>query len=403
MRRALVTSLIAVAFAAGLLAAVLAVPARGEVTLPQLTPAELIAKMAAEVQDVQAVHGEFVWNNQLLGAGPLRLPAGAPEDAEALLPSGTGEVWYQDGRVRVQMGNGDVEVAAVKSGAVAWFYRSLSDTAVRVALPAEAMAADHESHLDKVTPLLAGLGLARLAPAAGVGVGQETVAGRAAYVLTLTPTSELTTLASATLAVDGQTFVPLRVQVLARGQSDPVFSAGFTSVDYDPVDADVFAYEPPAGATVERHEAGEYGERHEAEKDGTRPDMPTAVTLEEARGQVDFPVAALADPVDGLAFQDARVLTGEEGPGPAVALRYGTGFGTVALVEAEVPAAAYAMLLGEMKGFSAARSTTVDGADVQLIETPLFNAAVWQENGVALAAGGLVSQETLLRFVAGVR
>jgi outer membrane lipoprotein-sorting protein len=403
MRRALVTSLVTVAFAAGLLAAVLAVPARGEVTLPQLTPAELIAKMAAEVQDVQAVHGEFSWTNRLLGDGPLRLPAGAPEDAEALLPSGTGEVWYQDGRARVQMADGEVEVTAVKSGAVAWFYRSLNNTALRVALPAEATAADHWSHLDKVTPFLVGLGLARLAPAAGVDVGQETVAGRAAYVLIMTPTSELTTLDSATLAVDGQTFVPLRVEVFARGQSDPVFSAGFTSVEYDPVDTGIFAYAPPAGATVERHAAAEYGERHEAEKNGARPDMPAAITLEEARGRVDFPVAALADPVAGLAFQDARVLTGEEGPGPAVALRYGAGFGTVALVEAEVPAAAYAMLLGEMRGFSAAGSTTVDGADVRLIETPLFNAAVWQEDGVTLAAGGLVSQETLRAFVAGVR
>jgi hypothetical protein len=402
MRRALVTSLIAVAFAAGLLAAALAVPARGEVTLPQLTPAELIVKMAAEAQDVQAVHGEFSWTNQLLGAGPLQLPAGAPEDAEALLPAGTGEVWYQDGRARVQMGNGDVEVAAVKAGAVAWFYRSLNDTAVRVALPAEALDGEHESRLDKVTPFLVGLGLARLAPAAGVGVGQETVAGRAAYLLTMTPTSELTTLDSATLAVDGQTFVPLRVEVFARGQSAPVFSAGFTSVEYDPVDTDIFAYEPPAGATIERHDAAECADGR-ARKDDSRPDVPAAVTLEEARGQVDFPVAALADPVDGLAFQDARVLTGDEGPGPAVALRYGTGFGTVALVEAEVPATAYAMLLGEMKGFSAADSTTVDGAGVQLIETPLFNAAIWQKNGVTLAAGGLVSQETLLRFVAGVR
>lgn len=403
MVRKLLAPLLAAALLAGLLAAALAGTAHGAATLPQLSPAELIVTMAAELPGTQSVHGTFTWTNELLGPRPLRLPAGAPAEAVKLLPSGSGEVWYQDGKVRVEVGNGQASVTAVKSGRVAWLYRSLSDTATRVALPAGAGHAGRPC-THELSPLMVNLALARLAPGAGVTVVQATVAGRAAYVLTLTPTSDLTTFGSATLAVDGQTSVPLRVQVFARGDGDPVFSAGFTEVSFDSFDAGVFAYAPPAGATIERKTApAHHGADGPWSKGNKGLSMPPALTLAQARDRIDFPLAALEDPVAGLPFQDARVVKGHEGPGPAVALRYGSGFGTVVLVEAQAPAAALALMQRGLAGFSAASSSTVAGTNVQLIETPLLNVAIWQNDGVALAAGGLVSQETLLRFVAGVR
>jgi outer membrane lipoprotein-sorting protein len=403
MVRKFLAPLLVIALFAGLLAAALAGTAHGAATLPKLTPAELIVKMAAELPGTQSVHGSFSWTNDLLGSQPLRLPAGAPADAEKLLPSGSGQVWYQDGKVRVEIGNGDTSVTVVKSGDLAWLYRSLGDTAFRVTLPADAVHGDGAG-THALSPLMVNLALARLAPAAGVAVGQENVAGREAYVLTLTPTSDLTTFGSATLAVDGQTFVPLRVQVFARGSQDPVFSAGFTEVSFDSFDAGVFDYAPPSGATIERKTAPAHeGRDAQPGKDKTGCAMPPALTLAQARDQAGFPVAALADPVAGLPFQDARVVKPQDAHGPVAVLRYGSGFGTVVLAEAQAPAAALALIQRELGGFSAASSTTVAGTDVRLITTPLLNVAIWQRAGVTLAAGGLVPQDTLLQFVAGVR
>ena len=76
------------------------------------------------------------------------------------------------------------------------------------------------------------------------------VAGRTAYEVVLTPDDPATLVGSATLTVDSETGVPLKVVVAAKGQADPAFSVGFTSVDFSAPSSDVFAFTPPAGADV---------------------------------------------------------------------------------------------------------------------------------------------------------
>ncbi len=77
------------------------------------------------------------------------------------------------------------------------------------------------------------------------------VAGRAAYNLVLTPTSDATLVDSVAIAVDGESGLPLGVEVKARGQAEPAFSVAYTSLTLEAPDAAIFNFTPPPGATVE--------------------------------------------------------------------------------------------------------------------------------------------------------
>ena len=104
------------------------------------------------------------------------------------------------------------------------------------------------------------------------------VAGRPAYDLVLTPKATDTLVGSVSIAVDAATGLPLQVQIDAAGQTTPAVSVGFTSLDLSTPDASLFAFTPPAGATVKEltkphahpvgpiphseHEAHRVGDRH---------------------------------------------------------------------------------------------------------------------------------------------
>jgi hypothetical protein len=76
------------------------------------------------------------------------------------------------------------------------------------------------------------------------------IAGRDAYVVHFTPASSGTLVGDVAIAIDAQTRLPLDVSVTARGASAPALEAGFTSVSFAPIDPSMFAFTPPADATV---------------------------------------------------------------------------------------------------------------------------------------------------------
>ncbi len=49
------------------------------------------------------------------------------------------------------------------------------------------------------------------------------------------------------LALDGENYMPLRVQVYAKGSAEPAFQVGFTQVTFTPPAAENFSFTPPAG------------------------------------------------------------------------------------------------------------------------------------------------------------
>ncbi len=75
------------------------------------------------------------------------------------------------------------------------------------------------------------------------------VAGRPAYELVLDPNDSGTLITQARLAIDGDTKLPLRVQVFGPDKKI-VFEVGYTSVDFTRPDDAEFVFNPPPGAKV---------------------------------------------------------------------------------------------------------------------------------------------------------
>ncbi len=191
------------------------------------------------------------------------LPMGMASGADVTsLASGTNtlRVWMdgQD-RARVAMIADAQESDVIRNGRDVWVWSSSDKTAEHYVLPErDAMtAADAPTDLTNLptTPQeAAAQALAAIDPTTEVTTsGVARVAGRPAYELILTPKQSDTLVDRVVIAVDGETMVPLRVQVFSTEMTDPAFEIGFTSVDFTQPDADLFAFTPPPGAEVTEH------------------------------------------------------------------------------------------------------------------------------------------------------
>ncbi len=93
--------------------------------------------------------------------------------------------------------------------------------------------------------------LAAIGPTTKVSVaGSTTVAGRSAYQLVIAPRTNQSLISQIVIAVDSATYLPLQLQVFARGTSGPAFQIGFTSLTFGVPAASNFTFTPPAGAHV---------------------------------------------------------------------------------------------------------------------------------------------------------
>ena len=107
---------------------------------------------------------------------------------------------------------------AVRNGDELWFYNSKDNTAAHAQLPADAAGRHADGPGAAATPEdLADKLLAKLDASTDVTVGPDVqIAGRAAYNLVLTPTTDATLVDSVAIAVDGESGLPLGVEVKAR-------------------------------------------------------------------------------------------------------------------------------------------------------------------------------------------
>jgi len=224
------------------------------VDLPDKTPDEVLALLAAATEDTFS--GEV---EQSADLGLPALPEGMTGDGadlgaalEMLTGTRTARV-FVDGpeRARIQVLDTLAERDVIRNGADVWFWDSAENSVVHVTLPdndapAAAMAAS-------MSPTeLADALVAAAEPSSDLAVGQDAVvAGRPAYEVILTPRTADTLVGTASIAVDAETGLPLAVTVYARGQEEPAFRVAFTSIDLGTPDAARFDFTPPPGATVE--------------------------------------------------------------------------------------------------------------------------------------------------------
>jgi outer membrane lipoprotein-sorting protein len=307
-RRAWVRWLPAVAVPAVIAGGVLAgtIPASARDPLPEKTPAEVLALMAS--------HKDHTFSGTIEQSSDLglpELPAGPPASGPAsaggaasvfeLLAGGHTARVHMDGKtkVRIQVVDRLAERDIVRRDNDLWFYSSKDNSTAHLTLPAfasdlplaapekpmpqqpEHPQSEPEAPPQKppVAPLpepplpgtppdavvppapddvvlptpveIAEHFLAKVDPTTAVSVGDDvTVAGRTAYNLLLKPRTDATLVGSVAVAVDGETGMPLSVQITARGAASPSFSAAFESLSLEAPDDALFNFTPPPGSTV---------------------------------------------------------------------------------------------------------------------------------------------------------
>jgi outer membrane lipoprotein-sorting protein len=237
--------------AGGSAVGVVTATARGP--LPHRTAAQLLV-------DVQKARLEGLSGrvHETADLGLPTLPGTGEGNSAALtgLVSGTHDLqlWYADPQhVRLAVLGSLGESDVVRNGSDLWTWSSADRTATHRTVPAK--ASDLQGLATDGVPLtpqqLADRALAAIGPSTKVSTdGTATVAGRSAYELVLQPRDGRSLVGSVRIAIDSATHVPVRVQVVPRGGSQPAFEVGFTSFDPGTPPASMFHFTPPPGAKV---------------------------------------------------------------------------------------------------------------------------------------------------------
>ncbi|WP_181785990.1 LolA family protein [Streptomyces phytophilus] len=228
-----------------------------------VTAKELIAKALAS--DVESVDGTVKVSTDL---GLPSLPfggGGGGADLSQLLAGDTKLHVAADGpeKQRVTLTGSDGDRTVVHNGKDVWTFGGGSDEVSHSTVPEDGGkdSAKHDGFalpkdLADATPQeLADKLLKAADDTTDVTVaGTAQVAGQDAYELRLTPKQDESTVRDITVAVDADNGVPLRV-ALTADDGKAVVDVGFTKVDFNKPDADLFA--PPAGAEVTERDLGE--------------------------------------------------------------------------------------------------------------------------------------------------
>jgi outer membrane lipoprotein-sorting protein len=390
--------------------------------LAQITPAQLLARVAGAAKTTSAVSGDVTWTNGLIPGSDLTSmlsgQSSAPTSLAGLALGGSGRIWIQKGngmRLEAQGSGSDFVLVAGKGGL--WSYSSATTTATHYAAPAGVGAAPSASPQAAAADPLAAItsSLQHFASTGTVSVsGQTTVAGEPGYLLTMTPKSATTTLGSVQVAVDGKTFVPLRVEVFAKGDATAVLSAGFTSVSFKPVSSDLFAFAPPSGATVKQQAlpslqglSGGGGAQGAPAKATATADKSLTIAQADAAARrygLTLVVPGQAALPSSLPFAGATVTAPTKTHGAVAVLHYGAGFGSIVLLEAQGTSGQAASLEQQIARLphSLVTATTIAGGPGYELQTPLVSVAAWRHGSVAATATGLVPQALLAQFVAAI-
>jgi outer membrane lipoprotein-sorting protein len=168
-------------------------------------------------------------------------------------------VWYSGpdkARVALVGTNGESDV--IRNGSDVWIWDSKANTASHHVLSDKEKAdapkelpKDLTSRMPKTPQEAADLALKAIDPTTVVSTGNSAkIAGRNAYELILSPRDTSSLIGQVRLAIDAKEHVPLRVQVLPKGSSQPAAEVGFTQVSFARPDDAQFKFTPPAGTKV---------------------------------------------------------------------------------------------------------------------------------------------------------
>lgn len=236
--------------AAVVLLGVIAIPrAVADPTLPPKTAEELLVDV--QTTEVTALSGTVETTADL---GLPALPGQGAEVTALLSGTNTIRVWYDGDKSRATIVGEDSEASIIRNGDDVWQWSSESNTAHHGTVAAHDAS---EVPASSLTPQeLAKQLLSEVEASTDISLAQnQTIAGRDAYELVLQPKSSDTLVGQVTIAIDGETYLPLRVQIFAADTTSPAIEIGFTEIDYSTPDSSVFEFEPATGVTVEEDDS----------------------------------------------------------------------------------------------------------------------------------------------------
>ncbi|YCK39152.1 LolA family protein [Actinomadura sp. ATCC 39365] len=244
----------------------------GEPVLPERSAQQLLADAVAATSKGGGLPPMSGTVQQTASLGLPSLPQTGGESPLSLL-SGSHEikVWYGGAdRFRVAMPTQLNETNLIVNGEQGWYWQSATNTATRLTIK-PGTGQEHKLPSTPPTqltpPQVAEKLLAKADEHTAVRViNTAEVAGRPVYQLVLAPKDEGSLVQEVRLALDGETYVPLQVQVYAKGSAEPAFQVGFTQVTFTPPAPENFAFTPPAGAKVEEKDLSELGDAKRAEQ-----------------------------------------------------------------------------------------------------------------------------------------
>lgn len=211
--------------------------------LPDISADDLVESVLSTTE-LPALSGSVTLENNL-GLPIPGLPGGEGGEVRVFADG--------QGKHRVQVPSGAGETTMIDDGTTMWVWDSSERTATKMPHGADGQKAEKPLEGRLADPATAARELVDAMRAdSTVDVdGTARVAGRPVYQLVLAPQpDERTLLREIRVSVDSETRVPLQIEVLANGQADPALKAGFTKFESGPQDAGLFAFTPPAGATV---------------------------------------------------------------------------------------------------------------------------------------------------------
>ncbi|SEH03217.1 Outer membrane lipoprotein-sorting protein [Nonomuraea solani] len=234
----------------------------GEPVLPERSAQQLLADAAAATGKAGGIPPMSGTVQQTASLGLPALPQTGEASPLSLL-SGSHEVkvWYgAEDKVRVAMPTQLNETNLIVNGGQGWYWESATNTATKLTIK----PGTGEKHTTP-TPQPSDLTPPQVAERLLAGVDEHTsirvintaeVAGRPVYQLVVAPKAEGSLVQEVRIALDGETYVPLQVQVYAKGSAEPAFQVGFTQVTFTPPAPENFTFTPPPGAKVEEKTLG---------------------------------------------------------------------------------------------------------------------------------------------------
>ena len=226
----------------------LATTATAEKKLPTRTPQELLVDL--QQARVDGLSGTIVERADL---GIPAIPGADGRDDEELtsLVSGTHTLrvrYSAPDKARLAVLGTYSEYDIIRNGKDVWTWSSKDNAATHRTVTAEPGSTPSET--PRTPEEAASRVLKALEPTTTVTSDSSVeVAGRAAYELVLDPNDANSLISQVRIAIDGDTKVPLRVQVFGT-DNKIVFEVAYTSVDFTRPDDAEFVFNPPPGAKV---------------------------------------------------------------------------------------------------------------------------------------------------------